>query len=402
VRREQTEFLRRALILAVFALSVRIFGAAILGEGSPFGPDGTGAEAAVFLGGHPYPMHIALLRFFEADAVGLSMASGAFSCVLLWWWGQRVGVGGAGGWLAATLPLAVLPGVLSAGDAPAISVALMGVLLSTAGPRWTLLGGALAAACVTVKPIALPCLVLLLARPNSLVGAVGVLALLRGFIRPLWAPMPDGGLLGTWWVSSEGRPPVEWISWLIEGAAQLVSVESWGLVWVLVLSAVVATVSQGETRMRVAGLGPLVAAWLIGCMFGGRMEARYLSGVMLVCLPFVGPLLRSPVRLVPAVMMLLWPTMALLTQLSSVRAELDAEAQIPQVPVVSWPSVDARPIFYACSTEDATHLRNMALQLAAVAPQGSTIVTEALPDGREGELFWPLRVLRPDLKFQSR
>jgi hypothetical protein len=354
------------------------------------------------LGGHPYPMHIVLLRFFEADTLGLSMASSTLSCVLLWWWGQRVGLGGGGGWLAATMPLAVLPGVLSAGDAPAIAVALAGVLLSTAGRRWALLGGALAAACVTVKPIALPCLVLLLARPNSIVGVLGMLALLRGFIRPLWAPMPDGGLLGTWWVSSAGQPPVAWGSWLLDGLSQLVAAESWGIVWALPVSALVAGFLLKETRLRLAGVAPLVAACGVACMFGGRIEIRYLSGALMVCLPFVGLLFRSRLMLSVVVMGLLWPTAALLTQVASVRASLDAEAQIPVVPLISWPQVDARPIFDSCSAEGATHLRNMALQLAAVAPEGSTIITDALPDGREGELFWPLRVLRPDLKFQSR
>jgi hypothetical protein len=402
VKPEETEFIQRGLILAVFALSVRIVGAAILGQGAPFGPDGTGAEAAVFLGGHPYPMHIALLHLFEADTLGLSMASGSLSCVLLWWWGHRVGLGGAGGWLAATVPLAVLPGILSAGDAPAIAVALIGVLISTAGRRWALLGGAVAAVCVTVKPIALPCLVLLLARPNSLVGVMGVLALLRGFVRPLWAPMHDGGLLGTWWVSSSGRPPDAWFGWLVDGAIELASVESWALIWMLLLSAMISVLSLGGTRLRLTGVAPIFAAWMIACMFGGRMETRYLAGAVLVCLPFVGLLLKTRSIVAGAVVVMLWPTAALVTQVADVRAALDKEALVPSVPVISWPTVDARSIFDSCSTEDATHLRNMARQLAAVAPEGSTIITDALPDGREGELFWPLRVLRPDLKFQSR
>jgi len=399
---ERTEFLQRALVLAVFALSIRIVGAVVLGQGAPFGPDGTGAEASVFLGGHPYPMHIALLRFFEADTLGLSMASSVLSCVLLWWWGQRVGLGGAGGWLAATMPLAVLPGVLSAGDAPAIAVAMSGIVLSTAGRRWALLGGALAAVCVTVKPIALPCLVLLLARPHSIVGVLGGLALLRGFVRPLWAPMPDGGLLGTWWVASAGQPPHDWLFWLIEGWVQLGAIDAWTVAWVLPVSALVAAFHLNDARLRLAGVAPLIAAWLIACLFGGRMEARYLSGVVLVCLPFVGPLVRRQTVLFLGVVGMIWPTAALLTQVASVRSVLDSEAHVPEVPVLSWPVVDARPIFDSCSTEDATHLRNTAYQLAAVAPEGSTIITEALPDGREGELFWPLRVLRPDLKFQSR
>ena len=63
--------------------------------------------------------------------------------------------------------------------------------------------------------------------------------------------------------------------------------------------------------------------------------------------------------------------------------------------------VEADAIFQTCSTEDATRLRELAKQLAEVAPPGSTIITEPRPDGREGELFWPLKVLRPDLKVST-
>ena len=161
---EQTQWIRRALTLAIFALLVRTMGAVLLGQGAPFGPDGTGADAAVYLGGHPYPLHIALLRFMGMRSLELSMLCGSLSCVLLWWWGQRVGLGGTGGWLAATTPLCVFPGVLSAGDSPAIAVAMIGILLTTKGKRWELAGGALAALCVAIKPIALPVLVLLAAK----------------------------------------------------------------------------------------------------------------------------------------------------------------------------------------------------------------------------------------------
>jgi hypothetical protein len=45
-------------------------------------------------------------------------------------------------------------------------------------------------------------------------------------------------------------------------------------------------------------------------------------------------------------------------------------------------------------------MRLLATQIAEVAPIGATITTPARPDGREGELFWPLQVLRPDLRVQ--
>jgi hypothetical protein len=195
---------------------------------------------------------------------------------------------------------------------------------------------------------------------------------------------------------------VTWVSWLLDGLSQLGATAFWGMTWALPISVLVAGFLLKEWRLRLTGVAPLVVACMVASMFGDRIEIRYLSGVLMVCLPFVGLLLRSRLMLSLVVVGLLWPTAALLTQVASVRASLDTEAHVPIVPVISWPHVDARPIFDSCSVEDATHLRNMALQLATVAPEGSTIITDALPDGREGELFWPLRVLRPDLKFQSR
>ena len=51
--------LRELGALVLLALSARLVGAWLLGEGAPFGPDGTGLEAAVVLGGHRYPAHVA-------------------------------------------------------------------------------------------------------------------------------------------------------------------------------------------------------------------------------------------------------------------------------------------------------------------------------------------------------
>ena len=70
---------------------------------------------------------------------------------------------------------------------------------------------------------------------------------------------------------------------------------------------------------------------------------------------------------------------------------------------ITWDLLQAklpRPLFDASSTPDATRMRLLALQIAEVAPEGATITTPARPDGREGELFWPLQVLRPDLRVQ--
>jgi lambda repressor-like predicted transcriptional regulator len=392
----------RCLRVVLVALCVRTVGAWLLGEGAVFGPDGTGAEAAVVLGGHPYPAHIVLLKWVSGDARALSMLCSSISCGLLWLWGRRVGLGGAGGWLAVSLPLSVFPGVLAAGDAPALMVVLLGVVLTTFGGAFTVIGGVIAAVSVAIKPIALAGLVLLLVRPMAVFGALSALLLLRGFIRPLWAPMPQGGLLGTWWVSSDGAPPEMWLSWLGAGAWRIVDAPAWGVCWIFWLGALAVLFTDVDKRLRVAALGVTASAILVGAMFGSRMELRYLSASFVVMLPFLGAVIRTRRTTIAAVLLGAWPTLALLTQLGAERADRDTDARVPTVPVVLLPSVEVGPIFDACSVDDATRWRNLAIQLAEVAPRGSTIIAEALPDGREGEIIWPLRVLRPDLKVQTR
>ena len=75
-------------------------------------------------------------------------------------------------------------------------------------------------------------------------------------------------------------------------------------------------------------------------------------------------------------------------------------AAVPDVPVISIPQVDAGPLFDESSTEDATALRAQAKELARTLPTGATVTVTRRPHGREGELVWPLRVARPDIKFE--
>ena len=122
---------------------------------------------------------------------------------------------------------------------------------------------------------------------------------------------------------------------------------------------------------------------------------------MVAALPFLGVILRDPRLVGLCCGAMTWASVALLTQVGASRAALDSHAHVPSVPILKWPAVEADAIFQTCSTEDATRLRELAKQLAEVAPPGSTIITDPRPDGREGELFWPLKVLRPDLKVST-
>ena len=178
--------------------------------------------------------------------------------------------------------------------------------------------------------------------------------------------------------------------------------DGWALLWIFPVVVLVSARYSMDRRLRWVAWGTFALAWAIGSFFGGRVEMRYFAPVFLAALPFLGPILERKRWRLLACSLAFWPTLALLTQLGAIRAEMDAEAAVPEVAVIAHPSVEARAIFNTCSTEGATHLRNMAWQLAAVAPEGSTVITDALPDGREGELFWPLLVLRPDLKVQVR
>lgn len=380
--------------LAVTSLALRLVALWALGQGAPFGPDGTGVEAAVYLPGHVYPGHVWLVSIF-GSAPRVSVVAGVLTSLGLWAWGRRRGLGGAGGWLHAALPVAVLTGALSGGDAPAVAVVVAGALLAT-GPGWIapLLGGALAVASVVVKPSALPAAVLLLATPRALLGAA--LALPPGwrFLGPLVQPMPGSGLLGTWWLSSGGSLPAsaaDWLRWAAGGVRALAAAPLWSGALLLLLAPL--SLSRGR---HLAALGPLLAGLAIAALLGERLEPRYLQAAVVAALPFVGlwlPRWRAAI----GVALLLPLSWAVVSQLAAERHRRDAEAAVPALPVLSWPAVGASELFEQCSTDGATTLRRQAAELALTQPHGAQVLVVRRRDGREGELVWPLRVARPDL-----
>ncbi len=391
----------------VAALLLRILGAWILGEGAPFGPDGTGAEAAVHLGGHLYPLHVALIGVV-GDGRTVSVVSGALTALLLFIYARRLGLGPTAGWLAATLPLAVYPSCLTAGDAPALLVVVTGATLATFGRGAAVLGGALALATVAVKPVALPALDLLAARPLSLVGvALAAPAALR-WLKPLVDPKVDGGLLGTWWQGNAGHPPAspgELAAMLAAGARALVEAPLWALVPLAAVAALGGAwpwyarqqAATPDRTTRLAGIAALVGIVTVGALFGERLAPRYLAASVVAVLPWAGAALPRW-----SAAALLVPTLAVLTQVAAYRAGADPTAQVPAVPVLPLPPVAAGPLFDESSTEDATAMRTRALELAETLPPDATVTLERRPHGREGETAWPLRVLRPDVRIDVR
>lgn len=391
---------RQAALLLGLTLGLRLLAAWALGEGAPFGPDGTGVEAAVHLPGHAYPGHVALVRLL-GSARALSLLGGGLAPLLLWAWGRRLGLGGGGGWLLCVLPAAVLTGALSAGDAPALAVVLAGAVLATGrGYAAPLLGGALAVASLAVKPSAAPALVLLLATPRALPGAALALVLASPFLGPLLRPMPGGGLLGTWWLSSGGAPPRDpaaWSAWLQGGPRALLAAPAWSGALLLPL-ATLAPLRRTLPPSRLVAAAPLLVALAVAALLGDRLQPRYLLAPVAACLPFLGALLPGP-RIVAPVLVLLPLSWALVGQLGAERARRDPEARVPTVPVLSWPEVGVAELFEQCSTDGATRLRRIAGELAASLPPGAEVLVVRRRDGREGELAWPLRVLRPDLRI---
>jgi hypothetical protein len=389
-------------VLVVVALGVRLAAAWALGGGAPFGPDGTGLQASIALGGHPYPLHTLLLQPI-GDVRTLSLASGTLACWLMWVYGRRVGLGGGGGWLLAFLPLGVYPSALAAGDAPALLLVLAGATLATFGKGPATLGGAVAMASVAVKPIALPALVLLAPTPFALLGALLAYPFAMRWLGPLLTPRPHGGLLGTWWVASNGEPPSGadgWIELWVGGAQALLDAPLWACVPLAGFAAVGAlwpraAPSPPTVAVRVAVLVPLVGLLATAALFGDRVEPRYLAPSLVALLPWAGAVLPRGVEA-----LLLWPTAAVITQVAAVRADLDPSAGVPTLPVVAPPEVDARPLFNEASTRGATAMRAEATRLAAELPEGATIEVERRAHGREGELTWPLQVLRPDVRVE--
>ena len=466
-------------ILFVVAAGLRGLAAWALGDGAPFGPDGTGAEAAVHLGGHLYPLH-PLLIGVVGSARSLSVLSGGVVCAALGLLGKRSGLGGAAGWIAAMHPLLVYTGALSAGDAPALALVCAGAALATVGAAGTrapvrpdgaasglratasaakltpgpqgsdgvmpvesriwaldhaahwgrvwaapLLGGALAGLSVWVKPIALPAALLLCLRPRALVGFAAVLLVAHRWLDPLLRPRPTGGLLGSWWASTSGAPPMELGPWLSGGVAAIAAAPLWTL-WPLALLAPVSALlpvpsfttlrhrfrrlngaeaaepaparcADAPVLLRACALLAPLGLLGLGALFGPRLEPRYLAPLLAAALPWLGR--RWPLGLEG---LGLWISAALVTQVAAFRAEADPAAGVPTLPVLSLPRVDARALFDESSTADATSLRAEGLRLAETVPWGGTVTVERRPHGREGELVWPLRVRRPDVQIRRR
>jgi hypothetical protein len=189
------------------------------------------------------------------------------------------------------------------------------------------------------------------------------------------------------------------MEWLLTGAESLFSQPLWTCAWLIPLAALSTII--GETRearwdpwARWTGVAALGAGLAIACLFGDKLEARYLAPAIVASLPWVGAWAPSWSSL-----LLAWPTLALLSQLAALRADLDPLSAPPSPFLISPPRIEVQPLFDNASTPDASELREDASHLADILEPGQSFTIERRLHGREGELLWPLQVLRTDLEI---
>lgn len=389
--------------MLLLALALRALAAWWLGPG-PFGPDGAGAEAAATLGGHPYPLHPALIRLV-GDGRVVSVLGGVLAVWAAGRMGARLGADRrASGLLAACAPLLLLTASMAGGDAAATGVAGAGVALAWSGAP--LLGGLLAASSVAIKPVALPLLPLLLlsgrfpgapraATARTLVGlALGILPWMST-LDPLLRPRPAAGLLGSWWRSTQDLPPnaENWTEPLTALRALYDLPLHTGL-HALALLALLGVARAEHRKLPALALAlSLLAILAPAALLGEQLRPRYLAAASLPLTALAGLGLRG---FAPVGLLFLWPAFAFVSQLAALRS---SEESLPPRPVLRWPAIDVRDAYRDAGVCGAGELRAMADTLAAELPQGATVGVLRLRDGREGELRWPLLTQRPDLRI---
>lgn len=374
---------RVGLVLLV-ALALRAVAVLWLGPG-PFGPDGPGALAAVDLGGHPYPLHPLLIGLVGGPRL-LSVLAGTLTAVCGALLGRQLGMGLLGPGLAvACAPLMLYPSALAGGDAAALSVAAVALVLARDRP---LVAGAVFALSLLVKPVSFPLILVLAARnPLALLTALPMLA--APVLAPLVQPKPAAGLLGSWWLASNGDPVMPDL-----GAALM---RMWRLpFWTghPVLGALAAVACRRHIpRWLVAGAAVL-GVFAVLAIVGDGARPRYIAAASFpLALLAGGALARLPVLNLG----LLWPALGILSAVAALRAH---EEGLPLRPVLPFPGIDATQDYLDSGVCGATELRQMAQVLSETLPVGAQVSVLRLRDGRDGELRWPLLAARPDLELR--
>ena len=375
---------QRLGLVALIALALRLLAYAWVGPG-PFGPDGPGALAAVQLGGHPYPLHPLLIGLVGGPRL-LSVLAGTLTAVCAGLLGRQLGLGISGPGLAvAAAPLMLYPSALAGGDAAALGVAA--VALVQARPR-PLLAGLLFGTSLMVKPVTFPLILPLAAlNPWTLLTAVPALALPA--LGPLIRPKPAAGLLGSWWLASNGAPA---FPDLALGFKRMVELPFWTGHPVMGALAAIGC-GRAWRRWLVAGAA-MAAVWAVLSVVGDAARPRYIAAASLPLALLAGGALR---RVPPLSLGFAWPALGVISAVAAVRA---LEEDLPPRPVVPFPAVDAGQEYLDSGVCGASELRGLAIELAATLPQGAEVDVLRLRDGRDGELRWPLLSARPDIRVR--
>ncbi len=440
-----------ALALAAFVRLGLVWSVDLQGA---FGPDAPGAIAAA-MGSpldHPYPLHPiligALVPFCGGDptqaAFMVSLLSGFAVVAACWSLGRGLAGdfgGQAAGALAATAPLLTFTSLLKGGDALAMALAIWGLALAWEGARRSqdegvsvafrlVIGPALIGLSAWAKPIALPlfvCLpVVLLACDRRswmwlFCGVLAALVLASPLLTPLVRPVPELGLLASWW---HPYPPTSWHEWLTlpqRGVASLVSLEvasPWTMGFGLLLLGALGAFTRGICWLERLSFFLLGAFALIGtaAVLGERLQPRYLAAASLPWTVLAGVAV-VPLRLRASVFPIsrrrwfdtlglslvltlflvaglrVWEGVGLMRVqeegTGSLRGLLASDSEQPVVP--------ARE-FRDSTICGSLELERLALRVADEAPLGAIVAVVPLRDGRTWHFSGPLSWLRPDVE----
>ena len=393
------------LFLLVFAVAVRAFAATLIGP-EPFGPDAPGVDAAVVLGGHPYPVHPALVKLLGGmrPTSVLLGAMAVLGCARL---SERLdGSPWSGGLLAACAPLFVFTGAMDGGDAPALGLCALG--LAFAYSDKPLVGGLLCALSLAVKPIVAPALVPVLLAPlfsksparHMAMLATGLclgIAPFHEVLDPLVSPKPRAGVLGSWFLATGGEfPSLGELPALMATSIQVhIDLPTWiGHPLLGALAGIGALLPGPRRRERIALFALAGFTMLLTtALLGEATRPRWLAAASFALVALGGVALRRVPYLALA---FLWPALAAVDQLATLRS-LEDPGTASGIGI-GWPGrIDTIGQFRDSSICHASELRALVDELEG--HQGTLHVLQ-LRDGREGELVWPLQARRPDLDIR--
>jgi hypothetical protein len=243
-------------------------------------------------------------------------------------------------------------------------------------------------ASLLVKPVTFPLILPLAAlNPWSLLTALPTMALPA--LGPLIRPKPAAGLLGSWWLASNGTPA---FPDLALGFRRMVELPLWTGHPVMGALAAIGCGRQWK-RWLLAGAA-MAAVWAVLSVVGDAARPRYIAAASLPLALLAGGALK---RLPLLSLAFAWPALGVISAVAAVRA---VEEDLPPRPVLPFPALDASQEYLDSGICGAGELRALAVELAESLPAGAEVDVLRLRDGRDGEFRWPLLAARPDIRLR--